>query len=467
MPENMNEPPEQPQPTPEHGATGVSNDTAAARHNRRNIALIIGREYKGMLARRSFRISTIILIALVVIAAFIPTILQLFSAPPTSSQTNVVVVNEAGSIGSIDAASLVAYIGSQLNGTSAVNNPPYIVTSEPSADLASLQDQVKNGKLGILLVLDRTSNQNLHMTYYTNSSAPNDSNLSSIQGLASLLSFMDTAKQLGLSPAQIESILAPPNLTVVNTEGVRQTDQTIAGYVLGFGGGILIYVAVAFYGNIVATGVAVEKSSRVMEVLLNAATPFQLLAGKIAGIGAACLTQMAGIVVAGIAALLLQIPLQSARFGAGSVGFAQYLVGISVPVYLLLLLYFILAFFLYAGLFAGFGALASRQEEVQTATAVPTMLIVLGWLAMYTVVISPNALWVKALSYVPFFSPMMMLTRLGFGTVEWWEIPVTVVIMLVSIFASAWFAARLYRFGVLMYGQRPGLGGLVRLARMK
>lgn len=466
MPENMNEPPEQQQPAPEHGATGVSNDTAAARHNRRNISLIIGREYKNMLAKRSFRISSVILIVVVVIATFIPTILQAFSSQ-TTSQTSVVMVNSAGTIGGLDTQQLVSYIDTQLNGTGTTGKPPYVVTSQPPANLAGLQNQVKNGNLGILLVFERSSNQSLHMTYYTSSTAANDSNLPKVETLASLLTFLDTAQRLGLSPAQTQSLLAPPNLTVVSTQGTRPTNETIAGYVIGFGGGILVYVAVALYGNIIATGVAVEKSSRVMEVLLSAATPFQLLAGKIAGIGAACLTQMAAIVVAGIAAVLLQIPMQSTQFGAGSSGFAQYLAGVSVPFYLLLLLYFILAFFLYAGLYAGFGAAARRQEEVQTAVMVPQMLIVFGWLSMYAVVTSPNSTLVKVLSYIPFFSPMVMLTRLGFGTVEWWEIPLTIVIMFISIFATAWFGARLYRFGVLMYGQRPGLGRLVRSARTK
>jgi ABC-2 type transport system permease protein len=83
------------------------------------------------------------------------------------------------------------------------------------------------------------------------------------------------------------------------------------------------------------------------------------------------------------------------------------------------------------------------------------------------VVATPAATVTKVLSYLPFWTPIFMLLRLAAGTVAWWEIVVTVALMLLTILACTWFAARLYRFGVLMYGQRPGLGQLLKLVRMK
>jgi ABC-2 type transport system permease protein len=216
----------------------------------------------------------------------------------------------------------------------------------------------------------------------------------------------------------------------------------------------------------VATGVAEEKSSRMMELLVNAATPFQLLAGKIVGIGAACLTQMGSLVVVGIAGLLLQTPLQAALFGAKAGGFSLYLTAVSIPFYFLFLIYFLLAFFLYATLFAGLGAMVKRQEEVNSAIMLPTVLIISGYLLFFFTVSSPDATLTKVLSYIPFWTPWLMLMRLALGTVAWWEIVVTIALMLLTILACTWFAARLYRYGVLMYGQRPGLGQLLKLVRM-
>src|SRR5712692_675054 len=117
----------------------------------------------------------------------------------------------------------------------------------------------------------------------------------------------------------------------MHTQSTRPANEIVAGYVLAFAGAFLISITVAIYANTVATGVAEEKSSRVMEILVNTATPFQLLVGKIVGIGAACLTQMGCLVVVGIGALLLQTPLQAALLGASAGGFSQYLTSISIP----------------------------------------------------------------------------------------------------------------------------------------
>jgi len=172
------------------------------------------------------------------------------------------------------------------------------------------------------------------------------------------------------------------------------------------------------------------------------------------------------VVVVGIGGLLLQTPLQAALFGASAGGFIQSFTGVSIPFYLLLLVYVLLAFFLYEPLFAGLGALVKRQEEVQSATVAPLLLLLCGWLLIYLIIGAPNATWVQVLSYIPFFTPWVMLGRLALGTVAWWEIVLTVALMLLTILASVWFAARLYRLGVLMYGQRPGLASLVKLVRM-
>jgi ABC-2 type transport system permease protein len=466
MPQNTVETPAQEQGAQKQGVVAVSSG-AAAQHNLRNIGLIIGREYKNRVKARSFIITTVILLVIVFLAAFIPTIVQLITSR-TISQTSVVVVNDANSVAGMNETSLLSFIKKQLNGTNTGSHASYALSSQPSANLSSLQSQVKNGKLDILLVLDRTMNQDVRLTYDTSISATNDSHLPTIQALAQQLTFLDTAHRLGLTEQQTQRLVAPPDLAVVRpkpSQATRPASEMAAGYALAFAGVILIFISVSAYAGIVAAGVAEEKSSRMMELLLNAATPFQLLAGKIVGIGAACLTQMGCLVVVGIAALLLQTPLQTALFGASAGGFTQYLIGVSIPFYLLFLLYLLLAFFLYATLYAGLAAMVKRQEEVQSTIMLPQLLMTSGYVLFFFVVSSPDATLPKVLSYMPFWTPMLMLMRLALGTVAWWEIVVTIALMLVTILACTWFAARLYRYGVLMYGQRPGLAQLVRIVQ--
>jgi ABC-2 type transport system permease protein len=430
--------------------------------------LIIAREYKNRVRARSFIVTSVILLVIVFIAAFVPTIVQYITSL-SSTQTHIAIVNKTSSVANLKETALLSYINTDLNGTSTGSKAPYVIANQPSADLSSLQSQVKNGNLDILLVIGRAANGDLRFTYDTNASASSDGNLPAIQALAQQLTFLDTAHRLNLTPAQTQRLGAAPDLTVTYTQQSQNTqpaDEIAAAYILAFAGAILINLSIGVYAGLVAAGVAEEKSSRVMEILVNAATPFQLLAGKIIGIGAACLTQMGALVVVGIGALLLQTPIQAALFGSNAGGFIQYLTGVSIPFYLLFLAYVLLAFFLYATLYAGLGAMVKRQEEVQSAVILPQMLTVLGYLLFFLAISSPDATLTKVLSYIPFWTPWLMMARIAMGTVAWWEIVITIALMLVAVLASTWFAARLYRHGVLMYGQRPGLGQLLKLVRM-
>lgn len=441
---------------------------AATRHNLRNIRLIIGREYKNHITQRSFIISTIIILILVVIGAFIPTIVQFINAR-TYSPTHIVVIDNAGSIAGLNEAALDSYIKSALNGTDTTSHAPYAITSQPPASQRSLQTQVKNGSLDILLVLTRSAQGNLQFTYYTHTDPNKDGDLPTIQTLAQQLNFLDSARRLGLTPSQTSSLVAQPAFTVVSTQqnqNTRSEDQVIAGYVLVYLGNILIYMAVTLYGMGVAMGVAEEKGSRVMEILVNAATPFQLLAGKIIGIGAAGLTQMVCIVLVGIGAILLQTPLQAALLGSSNSGFLAIFTGLSIQFLLLLLVYFILGFLLYSTLFAALGALVKRQDEVRSAVQIPIILLISGYLVSIFGINAPDATWMKVISYFPFWTPTTMLTRIGVGAVAWWEIVLTIGLMIVAIFVCTFISARFYRLGVLMYGQRPSLGHLLKMVRM-
>jgi ABC-2 type transport system permease protein len=414
------ETPDQQPPNQGRQTVAIRSGGAAAQDNLRNARLIIAREYRSRVTQRSFIISTIILLALIVIAAFVPTIIQLIArATSGQTQTHIVVVNQAGAVAGLDETALIALINTTLNGTQTGGSAPYVISSQPGASVADVRQQVKNGTLDVLLVLSRTSAQQLQLTYVTNTSATNDGNLSAIQTLAIQLTFFDTAHRLSLTPAQVSSLSAPPDLTITRILGqsARPTNQLVVGYVLTFAGAYLLFYAVVTYATAVANGVVEEKSSRVMELLLNAATPWQLLVGKIVGIGAAGLTQMACLVAVGIGALLLQLPLQAALLGANTGGFTQYLSGVSIPFLLLFLVYFLLAYFLYSTLFAGLGAMVKRQDEVQSAIQIPLFLLIISLVLLYVAAFAPDETLTRVLSFVPFFTPVLMLVRLGLGTV--------------------------------------------------
>ena len=134
---------------------------------------------------------------------------------------------------------------------------------------------------------------------------------------------------------------------------------------------------------------------------------------------------------------------------------------------LLLLVYFILGFLLYASLFAAAGALVKRQEEVQNAIQIPMWLFMIGYLVSFVGLANPKAMWVTVVSFIPFWTPTTMLMRIAMGSVTWWGVALSIVLMIGAIVICTVIAARIYRYGVLMYGQKPGMRQLIKLARMK
>jgi ABC-2 type transport system permease protein len=211
-----------------------------------------------------------------------------------------------------------------------------------------------------------------------------------------------------------------------------------------------------------------EKSSRVMEVVLNAATPFQLLTGKVFGVGAVALTQYAAVVVTGIVGLLAQGAVASAVLGEAGTATALP-EGLTLELLLMFGVYGTLGFLAYASLYAAAGSLVSRQEDVNTIILPMTLVSTGGYLiGIYaaTGILDIKAGWIVALSQVPLVSPFMMLGRIATDVAAPWEIFVSVALLGLFIAGALWLAARIYAAGVLLYGQRPGLRAIVRLVRV-
>ncbi|HLZ61230.1 MAG TPA: ABC transporter permease [Ktedonosporobacter sp.] len=466
--------------SPERAHAPKSRHTArsAGQNTLRNIGLICGREYKNQLTQRSFMITTIIYLLAIIIGSFVPTVIQYIGAH-SNSQTTIAVINNAGSIAGMSGTPLINSIETSLNGSG--NQAPgqnsstshFAVQAATATDLNTLKSDVKNGKLNILLVLDRTANQDVHFTCYTTTSDLADSDATRVQTMAGQLSIQDRAGRQHLSSAQVNSLFAEPQFTLTNLQqqkADRSLADTIAGYVLAYVGAILIFMAIMLYGNNVAQGVAEEKGNRIIEILINVTTPFQLMVGKIVGIGAAGLTQMITLVAVGIGMQVIQVPIRAALLGKTAVSSNPAISGAAINMLLLLLLYFILGFALYSSLYAAAGALVKRQEEARNGGAPINMLFMIGYIVSVSIASIPgvpDAMWVRIMSYVPFWSPTMMLMRIGVGTVAWWEILLTVILMALTFPLCAWISARIYRLGILMYGQSFSPRQLLKMVRTR
>ncbi len=204
-----------------------------------------------------------------------------------------------------------------------------------------------------------------------------------------------------------------------------------------------------------------------MEVVLAAATPFQLMTGKVVGVGGLALVQYVLVLVPASVVLIFQGQIASRLLGAGGAS-VDLPAGLSIGMLVVFGIMFVLGFALYAVLYAGAASLVSRQEDVNQIVAPLTMISVAGYLvATYsgTGIIPIDSPLVVILSFVPFFSPYLMLTRLGQQAVGPVEVVVAILILAAFIPVALWVAARLYRSGVLLYGQRPTPRTLVRALR--
>src|SRR3984957_4615004 len=217
----------------------------------------------------------------------------------------------------------------------------------------------------------------------------------------------------------------------------------------------LLYFAVVFYGVNVAHSVVSEKTSRVFEVMLASARPESLMLGKLLGVAAVGLTQMAIWI-----AFLFMLSASSLWMTLGLGGLAAY--GVTPLRLIFFVVYFILGFFLYSALSAGLGATVSQESEVQQFSMIIVLPQVIGLVLTVYILGNPGAWPVVLLSLFPPCTPIVMCLRMAAMAVPVWQLALSLVLMVLSIYGMVWVATRIYRVGILMYGKRPTLPEMLR-----
>ena len=435
--------------------------------NIHNIRLIIAREFSARTQSRGYLIATIALVVMIVLAAAVPGVIEYFSA---NSQTQLVVINKAGPIGGQPA---LPYLNQSLNNAAAPSSTtgqtnqrqPFAIKEVGAGEFDRVQKQLDSGEINLMVVINRATTGELSFDYYTKDSrGMSNLNTAQLQSATFELNFIDHLTRLGISADQLSSLFQPPQTRTISLEqGSTSQEETIASYFVAMAAIIMLFTGIMNYGVNVAQGSAEEKSNRVMEIMVNAVTPFQLMMGKIIGIGLAGLVQMGLMVVVGAGAFLVQDPIKKFLLGDKITGTSFDITGLSLGMLGLVILYFVLGFLLYATFYAAIGSLASRQEEVQSSMTPLTLIFLAIYFAAIFALQTPDAPWVRWLSLLPFMSPMLIPVRISLSTVDWWEIPVNIVLMILFIILCTWLAARIYRAGVLMYGQKPSFGKLFKL----
>ena len=242
----------------------------------------------------------------------------------------------------------------------------------------------------------------------------------------------------------------------VSGTGQEQVQDEAVSFVMAFVLIMIIYIMVIMYGSHTLTAVIEEKASRMVEVLLASISPGNLMLGKVPGLGLAGLTQFAIWAVAFFAL---------SRYGV-QVGDFSLDVGFLTPTILLnFVVFFLLGFFLYATLYAGIGAMCNSVQDSQQFHTPLAMGLVLPMMLLSFILRAPDSTLSVVLSLVPLFSPVLMFMRVCVQTPPWWQIVLSWLVLLVSIWLAARAAGKLFRVGILMYGAAPTWASLVRALR--
>jgi len=268
------------------------------------------------------------------------------------------------------------------------------------------------------------------------------------------------ARALGLEPAAAAQLSREIELAAyrVTEEGAAREEgqSAIVAHILA----LTIYMIVLLYGAMMLRAAVAEKASKTVEIILSSVRPWQLMLGKTLGVGAVGLTQI-GIWLA-VAGLLLVYAASAQAFA--DIEFLQNL-PLGLDTLLLFVGLFLTGYFLYGGMYASVGAIASSEQEASQLQFPVTLLVIIPLLIIPIVLESPASQSSAVLSWIPFFTPVLFIARYALGVVEVWEIPLIFTLQIAAILCVAWIGGRIYRVGLLMTGKRPTLPELVRWIR--
>lgn len=405
---------------------------------------IIAREYRERVKQKGFIFATLIGLLVIVGLSFAPAIMDKIRS---ADHLDFTVLEQTGNIS--------AYLGNTLRDTLPDGKKAIDVTGTVKAsatDWAEQRDKLIKEGTTFLEIFPPDAPQSViwHAQKTLSSSLTGQ--------VQTAITQWKTQQQIiaaGISPDQFSKIFAPLNFETQieqsgSSGGLRGAteDQQIQNVILVYFLLFMLYFALVLYGAYVAQGVIEEKSSRIMEMMLATVRPTTLMAGKILGIGAVGLTQYVVWMGAGIVMLSFK--------GGGlfdSLGVSFSLQQVDPMMFVYFGIFFVLGFLMYAAVYAGLGSMVSRVEDANQVVSPFTMLLVIAFMVAMFSLGSPDNPWIVGLSYVPFFTPMLMFTRIVLTHVAPVSIAIGIGELIVTIVILMWLAAKIYRVGVLMYGK--------------
>lgn len=409
----------------------------------KHILQVLKFEYLNCIKNKAFIITTIILMLLILGTSFVPAIIMDIQksedeGEPTGDVNIIGIVNNA-----YDDNTLVEKIFTKYYPHSVVQ------VSEESVD--ELKTKVNDSQYTFAVVL----NSPISFTYITKNNSLMSEETMTIAEAAKGIYRAVNFEKFGVDYERTATILDAPIVYDTVTTGTDQTKNYFSTYILV----MILYMAIVMYGQMVSQSVVTEKNTRAMEMLITCAKPTHLMFGKVIGSGLAGLTQL--VVIIGTALVSVKtISMKSLPEGLSDI----LTMPVSTVVYALI--FFITAYFIYAFLLGSLSSLASRSEDLNTLTTPVMMIFVVAFMiVMMSMTSDINNTLMIVCSYIPFTAPIAMFARIALSDVAFYEIIISIIIQLVSIYLLGMLAAAIYRIGVLMYGNPPKFNEIIKLLK--
>ena len=427
-----------------------------------NAAIVARREYRDRVRSPLFLVSTLILMGLALVVALAPIAIRYLDQQKVD---RIVVVADEDAL----AVATIATANGIMNIPPVGADPdtwtaPFVF--ERATDFDAAKRDLARAQIDAILHVTRGADGRLDVTFLT--SGPVDGVRSQLAGFTALsvgiidwTSSLPPGSSLGAFQTpdfRAESMSAP-------VEGGQAVDavEVASRSFLGTVFIILMFITILIYGMWVATGVATEKGSRVMELMISAASPRQLVMGKVVGIGGAGLTQYTAIAIPAVLVLAFQHQIALAVLGESGAGLP--IGGLTIGLLLAYGAFFLMGFTLFAFVYAAVGSFVSRPDDLQTLSLPLSLVAMGGYVSALLVLLGGGGVVGRIASFVPPFSPFAMLARLMVSSVQPWEVALSVAILLATIAIVALATVRIYATGVLLYGQRPGFRRFIAAAR--
>ncbi|MDK0750258.1 ABC transporter permease [Clostridium perfringens] len=321
-----------------------------------------------------------------------------------------------------------------------------VVLSKDSEETNKVKTEIENGKSDYKALLEVSTGKEVSGKLYVNE-LPGDSLIKKVNTILNDIKFVFSMEKFNITPEEYANIMTPAQLDVVQT-GNASHERMALVYALVFG----IYIITLTFGSMVANSVIEEKSNRIMETLITMAKPMELFFGKVLGICAVGLTQIAVILGSGLIML---------KTSGASLEVLSSL-NLNASIIFAFVAYFLLGYLTFSMLYAAVASLATSSQDVNSSMGAITLVFVGVFLLAMNCMFNIESTLAKVFSYIPFASPLIMFERIVLSKVTFMEILITTIINVGFIILVGFFSSKLYKKGTLHYGKKASLIKIIR-----